>query len=81
MERERDASISDELRRKAVAASTIREALGSWIVAETERIISMLAVAPPSHVDLLGIQADAKALHKLKKQLELAMQRGGESYD
>lgn len=76
---EHDLTISDELRRKGVAASTIREALGSWIAAETERIISMLAVASPSHVDLLGIQADAKALHKLKKQLEIAMQRGGET--
>jgi hypothetical protein len=78
---QRDTSISDELRRAGVAASTIREALGPWIVSETERIIKALAVCPPSHVDLIAIAADAKALHKVKSQLEQAMQRGGVGED
>ena len=73
----RDSSISDELRRAGVAASTIRDALGPWIAAETDRIIKALAVTAPNHVDLIAIAADAKALHKLKSQLESAMQRGG----
>jgi hypothetical protein len=64
-----------------VAASTIRNALGPWIVDETDRLIKAMAVCPPSHVDLLAIQADAKALHKLKSQLEAAMNRGGIELD
>jgi len=75
MERQED--IASELRRRGVAASTIREALASWVLSETDRIIRALAIAPPSHIDLLAIQADAKALHKLTSQLELAMKRGG----
>jgi len=71
-----DTEITAELRRRGVAASTIRDALGQWIVSETDRIIRALAAAPPSHIDLLAIQADAKALHKLTSQLELAMKRG-----
>ena len=77
----RDTSISDELRARGVAASTIRNALGPWIVDETDRLIKAMAVCPPSHVDLLAIQADAKALHKLKSQLEAAMNRGGIELD
>jgi len=68
--------ITAELRRRGVAASTIREALGQWVINETDRIIKALAVAAPSHIDLLAIQADAKALFKLTTQLELAMKRG-----
>lgn len=68
--------ISEELRRRGVAASTIREALGGWVIAETDRIIKTLATTAPNHVDLLAIQADAKALFKLTSQLELAMRRG-----
>ena len=73
--------ISSELRRRGVAASTIRDALGSWVITETDRIIKALAVATPSHIDLLAIQADAKALFKLTSQLELAMKRGNASED
>lgn len=77
----RDTSISDELRSRGVAASTIRNALGPWIIEESERLIKAMAVCPPSHIDLLAIQADAKALHKLKSQLEAAMNRGGVNED
>jgi len=73
----RDTSISDELRRRGVAAATMREALGPWIIEETDRLIKSMAMCSPNHVDLLAIQADAKALHKLKSQLESAMTRGG----
>jgi len=79
MERQED--IASELRRRGVAASTIRDALGSWVITETDRIIKALAVATPSHIDLLAIQADAKALFKLTSQLELAMKRGNASED
>jgi hypothetical protein len=71
-----DTEITSELRRRGVAASTIRDALGQWVIAETDRIIKALATAPPSHIDLLAVQADAKALFKLTTQLELAMKRG-----
>ena len=77
----RDTSISEELKRAGVAASTIRQALGPWIVSETERIIKQLAVTPPTLPDLLALQGDAKALFKVKTQLETAMQRGGEGLD
>lgn len=72
-----DTGITEELQRRGIAASTIREALGSWVISETDRIIKALATAAPSHIDLLAIQADAKALFKLTTQLELAMKRGG----
>jgi hypothetical protein len=68
--------ITAELRRRGIAASTIRDALGQWIISETDRIIKALATVEPSHINLLSVQADAKALFKLTTQLELAMKRG-----
>ena len=68
--------ISEELRRKGVAASTIREALGGWHEREGERIIIALAKSPATLEALLGIQAEAKAFYKLKKELESAMHNG-----
>ena len=68
--------ISDELRRKGVAASTIREALGDWHSREGERIIIALAKSDSTLETLLGIQAEAKAYYRLKKELESAMNNG-----
>ena len=72
------AEISEELRRRGVAASTIREALGDWHGREGERIIIALAKSPATLEALLGIQAEAKAYYRLNKELELAMNQGGE---
>lgn len=69
--------ISDELRRSGVAASTIREALGAWIESETKRILTSLAQAPATLEALLTIKADAVALTKITRELDLAMNRGG----
>lgn len=68
--------ISEELRRKGVAASTIREALGDWHTREAERIIVMLAKATPTFEVLLSIQAEAKAYYRLDKELSSAMNSG-----
>ena len=68
--------LSDELRRKGVAASTIREALGDWHTRELERIIVMLAKATPTFEVLLSIQAEAKAYYRLDKELSSAMNNG-----
>lgn len=73
-----DMDLTSALRRAGIAASSIREAIGPFIVSETERIIAALAVGSSGHMDLLAIQADAKALFRLKKQLEAAMTRGNE---
>ena len=70
--------ISEELRRKGVAASTIREALGDWHGREGERIIIALAKAPATLEALLGIQAEAKAFYRLDKELTSAMNSGRE---
>ncbi len=68
--------IGDELRRKGVAASTIREALGDWHGREGERIIIALAKSSPTLEALLAIQAEAKAFYRLNKELESAMNNG-----
>lgn len=68
-------ALSDALIRKGVAASTIREALGDWIEVESLRIIAALAAAPATLEALVGVQADAKAYHKLRTQLELTMNK------
>lgn len=68
--------ITDELRRKGVAASTIREALGDWHTREAERIIIALAKAPATLETLLTIQAEAKAYYRLDKELLTAMNNG-----
>ena len=70
--------IGEELRRKGVAASTIREALGDWHGREGERIIIALAKAPATLEALLGIQAEAKAFYRLDKELTSAMNSGRE---
>jgi len=68
--------ISEELRRRGVAASTIREALGDWHTREAERIIVALAKAPATVEALLTIQAEAKAYYRLDKELSSAMNSG-----
>jgi hypothetical protein len=68
--------ISTELRRAGVAASTIRDALGDFVAREPERIIAALALSEGSYAELLKIKADATAFHQLKRQLDMAMQRG-----
>lgn len=68
--------ISEELRRKGVAASTIREALGEWREQEILRLIASMAKAPSTLEGLLQVQAEAKAFYKLTKELENAMNRG-----
>lgn len=65
--------ISSELRRAGVAASTIREALGSWIQSERDRIIAALAASDADLETLLKIKCDATALFQLKRQLDTAM--------
>lgn len=70
--------ITDELRRKGVAASTIREALGDWHTREAERIIIALAKASATLEALLTIQAEAKAYYRLDKELTSAMNQGTE---
>jgi SOS response regulatory protein OraA/RecX len=69
--------LSSELRRKGVAASTIREALGSWREQEMLRIIAKLAKGSATLESLLEVQSEAKAFHKLTKELEIAMSNGG----
>lgn len=66
-------SLSGEMRRRGIAASTIREALGDWIVTERDRIVSKLATVGVSMEDLIGIQVDARAYMKLRNELERAM--------
>lgn len=68
-------SISGELRRRGIAASTIREGLSDWIVAERDRIVSKLATAA-TQSDLVAVQVDAKAYQKLRNELERAMSQG-----
>lgn len=68
--------ISEELRQKGVAASTIREALGDWHTREGERIIAAIAKSPATLEALLAVQAEAKAYYRLNKELESAMNRG-----
>jgi hypothetical protein len=68
--------ISEELRARGVAASTIREALGDWHKRESERIIIALAKAPATLEALLTIQAEAKAYYRLDKELISAMNNG-----
>lgn len=70
-------SIADELRRRGVAASTIREALGEHIAQEPLRIINKLCLAK-THDEMIDIQADARAYNKLRKELESAMDAGKE---
>ena len=69
--------ISEELRRKGVAASTIREALGDWRSQEMLRIIAKLAKGASTMESLLEIQSEAKAFQRLTHELENAMQNGG----
>lgn len=69
--------ISDELRRKGVAASTIREALGDWRTQEMLRIIAKLAKGPATLEALLEVKSEASAYHKLTSELETAMSNGG----
>lgn len=68
-------SLDGELRRRGIAASTIREALGDWIVSERDRIVSKLATAA-TQSDLIAVQVDARAYQKLRNELERAMSQG-----
>ena len=69
--------ISEELRRKGVAAATIREALGEWREKEMLRIIAKLSMSVPTMENLLEVQSEAKAFHRLTHELENAMSNGG----
>ncbi len=68
-------SISGELRRKSIAASTIREALADFVVEERDRIVSKLAAAATT-AELITVQVDARAYMKLRNELERAISRG-----
>ena len=70
------ADLGDELRRKGVAAGTIRDALGDWHSREAERLIAAIAKAPSDLPTLLGLQAEVKAYYRLDKELVGAMNRG-----
>lgn len=69
--------ISDELRRKGVAASTIRDALGDYRQLEMLRIIAKLAKAPATLEALLEIKSEARSFYILTHELEQAMTNGG----
>lgn len=69
--------ISEELRRKGVAASTIREALGDWRQLEMLRIIAKLAKSPATLEALLEVKSEAQSFHRLTHELEQAMTNGG----
>ncbi len=69
--------VTESLRTKGVAASTIRQALGEWILETPNRLIAALAKCPSTLDDLINIQADAKAYYQLRKELERAMNQGG----
>lgn len=73
--------ISVELRRKGVAAETIRFALAEWIDAERDRLIAGLAQSSCELAELLKLKADATALFKIKRELELAMGQAGIALD
>lgn len=74
-------AISDELRRKGVAAATIREALGGWREQEMLRLIAALAKSPSTLEALVTVQADAKSFYRLTKELELSMAHGIDDED
>jgi hypothetical protein len=69
----RSEGISFELKHRGVAASTIREALGPWILSEPERLVRTIAAAPSTLEGLVAVQADAKAFVKLKRELDNAI--------
>lgn len=69
--------LGEELRRKGVAASTIRDALGEWRGREMLRVIAKLATGASTMESLLEVQSEAKAFVKLTKELETAMGNGG----
>lgn len=71
-------TISLELRRRGVAASTMREALGDWFEQEKRRIIAQLATCEPELTKLLQLKAEATALHKLDKELQSAVSMGSD---
>lgn len=73
----REEGISVELRRRGIAASTLREALGPWILAEPERLVRALASAPATLDAVLAIKGEATAYVKLKRELDAAMSDGG----
>jgi hypothetical protein len=65
-------AISEELKRRGVAASTIKEALGDYVTTEPLRIINKMCLAA-SYVELQNVQADAKAYNVLRKELDAAI--------
>ncbi len=65
--------LGDELKRRGVAAGTIKEALGPWREQEMLRIISGLAKGPATLESLLEWKAAATAFYRLTKELEQAM--------
>lgn len=69
--------IGEELRRKGVAASTIREALGGWREQEILRIIAKLAKSEATLASLLEVKSEAQAFVRLAHELENAMRNGG----
>ncbi len=69
-------TISGELRRRGIAASTIREALADFMVTERDRIVAKLATSGVSLDELIGAQVDARAYMKLRNELERAMSQG-----
>ena len=73
---EQSEGIGVALRRRGVAASTLREALGDYVLGEPEKIVRKLAAAPSTLEGLIAVQADAKAFTALKRELDFAMQQG-----
>ena len=69
-------SISEEFRRKGIAASTIREALGDWRGQEMLRIIAKLAKGPATLESLLEVKSEAQAFTRLMNELENSMTNG-----
>lgn len=69
--------IGEELRRKGIAASTIREALGEWREQEMLRLIAKLAKSTPTLEGLLEVKSEAQAFVRLTNELENAMANGG----
>lgn len=65
-----------ELRRKGVAAETIKSTLVPWVNEMTESIIARLAKAECKLDELLSIQVDARMVYKLKKEIDGAINNG-----
>ena len=65
-----------ELRKRGIAAETIKSALIPWANEMSESIIARLAKSPSTLDELIAIQVDAKMLYKLKKEIDLAISGG-----